>query len=1556
MIQQHGGMGGGALSSADWSTNEWVLRVGAIVVLVMLAAVFSGLTLGLMSLDKVGLEIVVATGEEPKATAEERSNATYAKKIQPIRQDGHLLLTTLLFGNVAVNSIMAILMADMTSAIGAAALPVIYTLIAIMYVFAKPIALLLDWLVGKDMGTIFSKSEQQKLDADELGIMKGAMHYKQTPVSTILTPIADVFTLPGSTILNQNTIEHIYAMGFTRVPVWGRDLNDILGLVFVKDLIFVDPEDNGTLLDFLHLFGRSVHRVWPDSSLGDVLRAFQLGRTHLAIVHDVNNWSEVDPYYETQGVVTLEDIVEAILQADILDEGDLVSDSEMAGRNKLLHHPSFDTGVRHIMDNNMEWKSIGEPEAMKLAKHLVATQPVFQVPNSTGVQGLLGVEGTVGLSDVTATVPTSNYTRCLRISRLEFQRMLRPMQLAKTASELSIKRRQSSHKVNTSGGRSLDRGGWWVDRGVSLVDHLHWLFSIFLKINAKANTNMVKKKVDARVRTLIENCVKTNHRSFFVLVGDHGKDQVVNLHYILSKTVVKARPKVLWCYKKELGFSTHKQKRMKQIKKQMARGLYDANQDDPFELFISSTDIRWCYYKETQKILGQTYGMCVLQDFEAVTPNILARTIETVEGGGVVVLLLRTMSSLKKLYTMSMDVHARFRTEAHQDVVARFNERFILSLSSCDKCLVLDDELNVLPISKHARNIEALPPVENDVTPAQQELLDLKESLKDTQPVGALVAESRTMDQAKAVLTFVEAIAEKTLRSTVALTAGRGRGKSAALGMALAAAVAYGYSNIFVTAPSPENLGTVFDFVFKGLDALKYKEHLDYEIIQSTNPEFNHAVVRVNIFREHRQTIQYIQPTDHSKLAQAELLAIDEAAAIPLPVVKQLLGPYLVFMSSTINGYEGTGRSLSLKLIQKLREQQGSAAAAARHAASSVHGDNKTRKGERKLHEERWQAASSAAHAQLGGQGGGGTGRVLREINLDIPIRYATDDSVEKWLNDLLCLTCSSPRIGGGTPHPRDCELYYVDRDSLFSYHKLSESFLQRLMSLYVASHYKNQPNDLQLLSDAPAHHIFVLLGPQAEGQGNAGQLPDVLCVVQVALEGEISKESVQAQLSRGQRASGDLIPWTVAQQFQDNEFATLSGARMGYGSRAISLLTKYYQGDMATDAAATNEDEEEVEKSKTIGDDDDLSEDETTQLRREKVKPRKKLPPLLLPLTDRPAERLHWFGTSFGLTLPLYNFWNRAGFKSVYIRQTANPLTGEHTTIMLHALNCTDLPASPADGWLHEFVADAKRRFVSLLAYEFRTLPVTLALSLLTDPGTSSDEQLLQRAATGLIPASELQVTLTPFDVKRLQSYAKNMVDYHMIVDLVPLVARLYFLNRLPDTTLSYLQRAILMSIGLQNQSVDVLTSELNVPSNQVLALFNKAVRKFSTAFHAILEAEVAATMAVPAAVAPMVPTAETLEEDLADGKTQAINALKQKELLESLNLQKYAVRGNDDDWAAALDGVKKDEAADLKSVQVKKIKKRKDNDQDNKVAQPDSKKAKKGSKKPNSKYANLK
>lgn len=141
------------------------------------------------------------------------------------------------------------------------------------------------------------------------------------------------------------------------------------------------------------------------------------------------------------------------------------------------------------------------------------------------------------------------------------------------------------------------------------------------------------------------------------------------------------------------------------------------------------------------------------------------------------------------------------------------------------------------------------------------------------------------------------------------------------MGLSIAAAVAFGYVNIYVTSPHPENLITLFEFVLKGFDALEYQEHADYSIIRSTNADFKKAVIRINISRNSRQTIQYISPTDTHLLNAADLLVIDEAAAIPFSCVKNMLGPYLIFMASTINGYEGTGRSLSLKLMSQIQKE-----------------------------------------------------------------------------------------------------------------------------------------------------------------------------------------------------------------------------------------------------------------------------------------------------------------------------------------------------------------------------------------------------------------------------------------------------------------------------------------------------------------------------------------------------------------------------------------------------------------------------------------------------------
>ncbi|KAF9236966.1 GNAT acetyltransferase 2-domain-containing protein [Melanogaster broomeanus] len=945
----------------------------------------------------------------------------------------------------------------------------------------------------------------------------------------------------------------------------------------------------------------------------------------------------------------------------------------------------------------------------------------------------------------------------------------------------------------------------------------------------------MRKQLDPRIPILINNNVKQNHRSFIVLVGDKGRDQIVNLHFLLSQARVSARPSVLWCYKKELGFTTHRKKREAKIKRDVKRGIREPNEQNPFEIFVTVTDIRYTYYKESHKILGNTFGMCVLQDFEAITPNLLARTIETVEGGGLVVLLLKTMTSLRQLYTLTMDVHARYRTSSHDSVVARFNERFILSLGSCADCLVLDDELNVLPISKG----KDITPIEEDrgKGKADSELKDLKDSLADTKPVGELVKLAKTLDQAQAILTFVEAIAEKTLSSTVTLTAARGRGKSAALGLAIAAALAHGYSNIFVTSPSPENLRTLFDFIFTGLDALGYEEHLDYDIAQSTNPDFNKAIVRVNVFRQHRQTIQYIQPEDAHVLGQAELVVIDEAAAIPLPLVRNLIGPYLVFMASTINGYEGTGRSLSLKLIQQLRES----------TRPSLTKDTTTS-------DPCWGNYLHLQKASHGALDRSQSSAHCAKSNWTLP-------SIEKWLNSLLCLDAtiapkSSVFAAQGCPHPST------------SIHPASEMFLQRMMALYVASHYKNQPNDLQLMSDAPAHHLFVLLPPLKDDESH---LPEPLVVLQVALEGNISKAAIMDGLSRGLRAGGDMIPWIVAQQFQESKFGTLSGARvvriathpdyasMGYGSRALKALNSFYSGEYFNLVSEnTHTSESSYQDATSIDPTTDLHTDHPT------VRSADVMPPLLQRLSERKPENLDYLGVSYGLTPQLLRFWKRAGYVPLYLRQTQSELTGEHTCF------------GRGRAGLGEFAKDFRRRFLSLLSFKFREFGSVTALS------------ILEAANAGVKEGGDGDGSI-------------SSRDYHVVLDLLPTIGSLYFEKRLGnEVNLSAVQASILLGLGLQRKSIEDVETELSLPVSQALALFNKLVRKISKKLTDIQKEAIGADIPL----AP-VPPRKNVDSRVGAGEGgtawKPLETSKQRAMIDSLDLSKYAINDAAADWSAA-------------------------------------------------------
>ncbi|ESQ44276.1 hypothetical protein EUTSA_v10005765mg [Eutrema salsugineum] len=967
----------------------------------------------------------------------------------------------------------------------------------------------------------------------------------------------------------------------------------------------------------------------------------------------------------------------------------------------------------------------------------------------------------------------------------------------------------------------------------------------------------MRKKVDERIRTLIENGVKLRHRSMFVIIGDKSRDQIVNLHHMLSKAVIKCNPSVLWCYKDKLDISSHKKKRSKQLKRMRERGQLDPEKLDAFSRLLDVGRVTHCLYKDSERILGNTFGMCILQDFEALTPNLLARTIETVEGGGMIVIIIRSLASLTSLCTMVMDVHDRFRTESHSEAAGRFNERFLLSIASCKACVVMDDELNILPLSSHIRYITQVP-TEMDsegLSEAERDLKSLKDELSDDFPVGPLIKKCCTLDQGKAVVTFFDAILDKALRSIVALIASRGRGKSAALGLAVAGAVAAGYSNIYITAPSPDNLKTFFEFVCKGFDALEYKEHLDYDVVKSANPDFKKAIVRINIFKQHRQTIQYIQPHEHEKLSQVELLVIDEAAAIPLPVVKSLLGPYLVFLSSTVSGYEGTGRSLSLKLLQQLDEQ---------------------------------------SRAPATGLEGSLSGCLFKKIELNESIRYASGDPIESWLNGLLCLDVAASLPNPAChPLPSQCDLYYVNRDTLFSYHKDSELFLQRMMALCVSSHYKNSPNDLQLLADAPAHHLFVLLGPVDESQK---KLPDILCVIQVCLEGQISQNSALKSLRDGHSPHGDQIPWKFCEQFRDIEFPHLSGARivriavhpnamkMGYGSAAVELLTRYFEGQIAPIAEAN--DEADVEQSPIRV----TEAAEKVSMLEEQVKPRTNLPPLLVPLHDRRPERLHYIGVSFGLTLDLFRFWRKHNFAPFYVSQIPSAVTGEHTCMLLKPLKTDELEVSESElGFFAPFYKDFRIRFSKLLSDKFKKMDYKLAMSVLNPRINFSEVDSSGNSSEGFLKT--LDGILSPFDMERLREYTNNMTDFNLVYDICKTLAHLYFQEKLP-VSLSYVQASVLLCLGLQESEFSSVERQMQLERGQIHSLLLKVGKELYNYLNGIAAKEIELTL--PRLKRRVLePYNVSVDDDLREGAKQVEEQMMEKKIEGSMDpeLQQYEI-----------------------------------------------------------------
>ena len=257
-----------------------------------------GLNLGLMALDQTELKIVQNTGSD--------AEKEYAKKIFPIRTHGNFLLCSLLLGNVLVNNTLTILLDTLTSglvavigatmgivvfgeiipqaicsrhglAVGAYTIWLTKFFMVLTFPLSYPISKLLDCILGAEIGTVYDKkkliellrvtNEENDLEKEEVDIVTGALVYKEKTVRSVMTKLEDCYVLPIKTILNFETVSEIRESGYSRIPVFDGDRANIVHVLFAKDLMFIDPDDNMPLAMVCQFYDNDVNFVFHVSTL-----------------------------------------------------------------------------------------------------------------------------------------------------------------------------------------------------------------------------------------------------------------------------------------------------------------------------------------------------------------------------------------------------------------------------------------------------------------------------------------------------------------------------------------------------------------------------------------------------------------------------------------------------------------------------------------------------------------------------------------------------------------------------------------------------------------------------------------------------------------------------------------------------------------------------------------------------------------------------------------------------------------------------------------------------------------------------------------------------------------------------------------------------------------------------------------------------------------------------------------------------------------------------------------------------------------------------------------
>lgn len=367
-------------------------------------------------------------------------------------------------------------------------------------------------------------------------------------------------------------------------------------------------------------------------------------------------------------------------------------------------------------------------------------------------------------------------------------------------------------------------------------------------------------------------------------------------------------------------------------------------------------------------VLGQESDAIVYNAFDGLDVDTLGAVSGTLHGGGIMLLLCPPLDAWPQFADPD---RRRYNVLPYTaaDVGGRFLQRLVRVIAGDAEVLVLAEG--------------AAPPRIRPVDAASA-----------TPPAAAMIESGcRTGDQCAAVEAILH-VARGHSRRPVVLTSDRGRGKSSALGIAAATLLREGYGDIVVTGPGLNAVARVFDRIAAWLPGA----------------QAGRASYRVGAAR-----IDFMPPDLLAREEKkARLLLVDEAAAIPAPLLEQLLRKFSrIVFATTVHGYEGTGRGFDVRFRDVLERET-----------------------------PKWRA-----------------------LRMETPIRWGVGDPLERFVFRALMLDAAPAAAEAITDAAiDDVVIGQVDRDRIAG----DDTVLGELFGLLVLAHYRTRPYDLRCLLDCP--------------------------------------------------------------------------------------------------------------------------------------------------------------------------------------------------------------------------------------------------------------------------------------------------------------------------------------------------------------------------------------------------------------------------------------------------------------------------------------------------------